>query len=283
MKILNISGVALLLIVSTAISGIAAYISVYGMVSIFAGHAFVVGLMIASIELGKLVATCWLKLNWNNKNVSLIHKSYLLCAVIVVMFLTALGAYSFLSSAHLAQNSPLIGVTTQSQVLQSRLNNLNAEKTRLTLRENQMDKADNTYLNGGTAKGTDRALAHTKIERNKIEKRITEIDTAAGQINEKLAPLNAVTMDVDGKLQAVRYIAQFFGSSDPETAVRIIITILVLVFDPLAVVLLISATISISEMVTGEPKTPAGARDVYLPLANTDVTKDALEAPLAAP
>lgn len=283
MKALNLTGIALLLIVSTAISAIAAYISVYGMIAIFAGHALVVGLMIASIELGKLVATCWLKFNWKNKNVSLIHKAYLLVAIITVMFLTALGAYSFLSSAHLAQNTPLIGVTTQTQVLQSRLDTFNREKIRLTTRESQMDKTGDAYLSGGTPRGAERAMSHSKAERAAIEKRLSEIDAASAAITEKLAPLKAATMTVDGKLQAVRYIAEFFGSHDPETAVRIIITILVLVFDPLAVVLLISATISISESMQEDKKIPTPAPLDETVAADHDISEPASEAILEAP
>jgi hypothetical protein len=217
------------------------------MITIFSGHALIVGIMIGSIEFAKLVAATWLKLNWGDTTISWVHKSYLLVCVALIMALTSVGIFGVLSSAYLEQKAPVAGIESQVAVVESRLTILNSEKTRLVAREDQIVKTGDAYLGNGTPRGTERVMSRMKGERAKIESRITEIDTQISVLNDKLAPLKTQGAGVEAKLGPVKYVAALFGWEDSDSAVRLIILTIVFAFDPLAVVLLLSATISLSQ------------------------------------
>jgi hypothetical protein len=217
------------------------------MMAIFAGHALVVGIMIGSIEFAKLVSATWLKLNWNNPSVSRLHKSYMLVCVSVIVTLTGIGLFGFLSAGYLEQNAPIAGIESQVAVVESRLATLNSEKTRLVTREEQIDKTGDMYLGDNAPRNAERAINRMKGERKNIESRISEIDSEIATLNEKLAPLKTQGAGVEAKLGPVKYVAALFGWQDSDSAIRLIILSIIFAFDPLAIVLLLSATISISE------------------------------------
>ena len=88
------------------ISIVAAYISVSGMMALFSGEAIIVCGMMLALEAGKLNAAHWLHSNWKNKTVGVLHKAYLLIAVLVLMLITSIGIYGFLSKGHLDEKAP---------------------------------------------------------------------------------------------------------------------------------------------------------------------------------
>ena len=88
-------------VTAIAIAGIAAWFSIVGLMAIFAASALPVALMAGSLEVGKLVAASWVYRNW--KRAPFLLKSYLTIAVVVLMFITSMGIFGFLSKAHLEQ------------------------------------------------------------------------------------------------------------------------------------------------------------------------------------
>ena len=88
-------------VTAIAIAGIAAWFSIVGLMAIFAASALPVALMAGSLEVGKLVAASWVYRNW--KRAPLLLKTYLTIAVVVLMFITSMGIFGFLSKAHLEQ------------------------------------------------------------------------------------------------------------------------------------------------------------------------------------
>ena len=87
--------------VAIAIAGIAAWFSIAGLMAIFAASAVPVAIMAGSLEVGKLISASWVYRNWQRAPFFL--KTYLTLAVIVLMFITSMGIFGFLSKAHLEQ------------------------------------------------------------------------------------------------------------------------------------------------------------------------------------
>src|SRR6056300_1260595 len=92
--------IALLTLLSAlSISGVAAYYSIIGLATIFPGAFWPVVIMGSVLEAGKLVCASWLYRNWKRTNILL--RSYLFFAVIVLIMVTSMGIFGFLSKAHL--------------------------------------------------------------------------------------------------------------------------------------------------------------------------------------
>lgn len=236
----------LTLILALIISGVAAYFSVVGLAAIFSATFWAVVVMGCSLEAGKLVAAGWLHSNWTNPRVSKLHRGYMVSAVVVLMMITALGIYGFLAKGHLEQQQPLAPVELQIEQKQARIDQINADLQRLTTRQNQVDGAVNAVLGQDAMKGL-RARRSLSTESADIRKRIDANTAELNKLTQELVPLKLQVNEVETKLGPIKYVADLFGVKDTEGAVRIVILMLMFAFDPLAVVLVLSAGISISD------------------------------------
>lgn len=244
MKLL--SGIITLLL-AIIISAVAAYFSIVGLAALFAAAFIPVVIMAGSLEAGKLAAAQWLKSNWDNERVSWWHKMYLLLAIIALMIITALGIYGFLSKGHLEQTAPVAGITLQIAQKEQQIAVLNGQNDRLQEKIGQIDSGFEALMEG---KNTTRAINERnkqKKYRESIEAQVDENYTKIQAIESEILPLRLQTTEVEAKLGPVKYVADLLGVSDPEAAVRAIILILMFAFDPLAIVLLLSSTITFTE------------------------------------
>lgn len=248
-----LSGVITLLM-AVIISGVAAYFSVVGLAALFAATMWPVIIMGASLEAGKLVAAQWLHENWANRNVTWFHKSYLVIAVGVLMGITAIGIYGFLSKGHLEQKAPIAGIELQIAQKEQSIKFLEADNQRLTDKLNQLDTSVNSFLKGDKATAGLAARNRQKAERKDIDTQMAENNTKIKAVYDELLPLKVSTSEVEAKLGPVKYVADLFGWQDPNSAVRLIILLIMVAFDPLAVALLISASISLGEWQASKKK-----------------------------
>lgn len=270
-------GAVLLLINGLAISLIAGGVSVYGMTILFSGHALIVALMIASMEFGKLSAATWLKFNWGNRKVSRLQKSYLLTAVIVISALTDIGLFGFLSAAHLEQNSPLAGLGIQAQQYQTQLDQKIATNKRIEGRLTQIDTNINAFLTNGAASKGLKASATLKAERDALQKQADENNQLINDLNTKLAPLKQKSTEVEAKLGPVKFLATTLGYKDAEVAVRMVIILIMIAFDPLAVILILSSMTTFREI--NDHKDPIVLGDVVeQPLPEMEVVEASVNA-----
>ena len=113
--ILNI----LALLSAISISGVAAYYSIVGLTAIFSGAVIPIIIMGSALEVGKIVTTVWLHQNWTRVN--FIVKWYLALAVVVLMLVTSMGIFGFLSRAHIEQGAPVGDVTAQIELLDEKI------------------------------------------------------------------------------------------------------------------------------------------------------------------
>ena len=118
----------LTLVVAISISVIAAYYSIVGLTAIFAAAFLPIILMGSVLEVGKLLATVWLHQNWHRA--PLIMKGYLTTAVVVLMFITSMGVFGFLSKSHIEQSSVGTEQLAQATVVDNKMARIDAKIAR---------------------------------------------------------------------------------------------------------------------------------------------------------
>ena len=241
----------LALISGLSISAVAVYYSVAGLVAIFAAAAIPIMIMGVVLELSKLVASVWLKQNWDRAPRGL--KWYLTTAVVVLMIITSMGIFGFLSKAHLDQN--LVGgdVVDRVAIIDEKIKTQrdNIEAARKALR--QMDEAvDQIMARSNDEKGADKAAALRRAqqrERTTLQNDIAKSQTEIAKLNEERAPIAKDLRAVEAEVGPIKYIAKLIygDNSDAnllEKAVTWVIMIIIFVFDPLAVLLLLASQYS---------------------------------------
>ena len=241
----------LALLSGLTISAVAIWYSVAGLVSIFAAAVVPIIVMGVALEISKLIATIWLKINWTRAPVFI--RYYLLGAIAILMVITSMGIFGFLSKAHSDQS--LVSGDVQSKIaiydekIKTAKENIEADRKQLK----QMDEAvDQVMGRSSDEKGADKANAIRKSQqrdRSALAKDIEANQKAIASLNDEAAPIRAEVRKVEAEVGPIKYIAAFIYGSNPdanilEKAVTWVIIIIVSVFDPLAVILLLASQYS---------------------------------------
>jgi Skp family chaperone for outer membrane proteins len=233
-----------------AISLVAEFYSIIGFTAIFAAAQIPVIIMGIVLGVGKIAATLWLKQNW--KIAHWLVRTYLLTAIAVLMGVTSMGIFGFLSKAHSDQS--LVSGDVQSKIavydekIKTARENIDANRKALK----QLDEAvDQVMGRSNDEKGAEKAVNIRRAqqkERTRLQTEISAEQKTISSINEERAPIAAEVRRVEAEVGPIKYIAQFvYGESDKdllEKAVTWVIIILIVVFDPLAVILLLASQIS---------------------------------------
>ena len=238
-------------ILATALllSLVAAYYSVAGLTAIFSAATIPVIIMGGSLELGKIVATVWLHNNW--KRAGWAFKAYLIPAVAFLMLLTSMGIFGYLSKAHsdqsLVSGDSMSKVAIYDEKIKIAKENINANRTALK----QMDEAVDQVMGRSTTEtGADKAVAIRRGQQKERGRLLAEISAEQKTIttlSEERAPLAAEFRKVEAEVGPIKYIAALIYGDNPdanvlERAVRFVIIMIVLVFDPLALTLILAAS-----------------------------------------
>ena len=239
----------LLLLTGLTISAVAIYYSVVGLTAIFSAAVIPIIIMGSALEVGKLVCASWLKANW--EKAPRFMKYYMITAVMVLMLITSMGIFGFLSKAHNDQN--LVSGDVQSKIaiydekIKTERENIDANRKALK----QMDEAvDQVMGRSADEKGADKAVAIRRAQQKERARLIADIAEAQKKItalNEERAPIAAEVRKVEAEVGPIKYIAKFIygehGADENmlEKAVTWIIVLIVVVFDPLAVIMLLAA------------------------------------------
>ena len=233
-----------------SISVIAAGYSIIGLATLFAGSAVAIIAMGSALEVGKLVAASWLYHNWRS-NIPRLLKAYLFTAIIVLIFITSMGIFGFLSKAHLDQVKPQSSNNIKIELLDKQINQQNLIIERAEKQITLLDKALEVYID---KEYVSRGLK----ERKKQEEERKELNTAINNASDEISKLTLqkseieLTQDkIEAEVGPIKYVAELiYGENAKDNfdkAVRIVILILIFVFDPLAVLLLIAANISLNQ------------------------------------
>ena len=231
-----------------SLSAIAAYYSVMGLVAIFAAAAVPIFIMGSLLEVSKLVVASWLYRSW--KKIPKLMMTYFTLALVVLMLLTSMGIFGYLSKAHLDQAVPTGDVAAKLSLIDEKIKqekeNLNANRAEL----NQLDQAVNQTMSRTTDEtGAAKAVAIRRGQQKDRARILNDIGATQAKIaklQEERAPIASEVRKVEAEVGPIKYIAALIyqenaGEDVLEKAVRFVIIMIVLVFDPLAVLLLIAA------------------------------------------
>jgi len=239
----------LALFTSISIAAVAAWFSIAGLVTIFSASTIAIAVMASVLEVGKLVTASWLYRNW--KETGILLRSYLTVSVLILMFITSMGIFGYLSKAYLDQTAP---VQNNAALVAKLDNRIAREQQKITSSERiiqQLDAALDTLIEYDKISGPTGMLAVRQSQSTQRDSLNANIDNAQDTIatyeTEKFnltSQIRAIELEVG----PVMYIAELFyddAEANIDQAVRLVILIIVLVFDPLAVLLLIAANQSL--------------------------------------
>ena len=241
----------LLFFTAFVLSGIAAYYSVIGLIAIFSAAVIPVAIMGGSLEVAKLVVASWLYRYW--KSIPFLMKAYFTSALVILMLITSMGIFGFLSKAHSDQSLVSGDVTAKIAVYDEKIKTAkeNIDANRKALK--QMDESVDQVMGRSTdEKGADKAVALRRAQQKERGRLIAEIETyqkTVSSLNEERAPIAAEVRKVEAEVGPIRYIAALIYGDNPdenmlERSVRWLIILLIIVFDPLAVLMLIAANLT---------------------------------------
>jgi hypothetical protein len=227
----------------------AAYYSILGLTAIFAAAFWPIVILGSSLEVGKIVSTLWLHKYWHRAELQ--YKVYLCSAVAILMLLTSMGVFGFLSKAHTDQGmisgDVMAKISIYDEKIKQSRDNIDMARRALT----QMDAAvDQTLGRSTTETGADKAAQLRRsqaAERNRLLKEIDAEQKKIQALNDQRAPIAAEVRKVEAEVGPIKYIAALIYGDNPEAnvlekAVRWVIILIVIVFDPLALTLLLAAT-----------------------------------------
>ena len=250
----------LALLSGLSLSAVAVYYSVVGLTAIFAAAVVPIIIMGTTLEISKLVATIWLKQNW--KTAPLLIRTYLFTAIVILMIITSMGIFGFLSKAHSDQNlvsgDVLAKIAVYDEKIKTSKENIDVNRKQLK----QMDEAvDQVMGRSADEKGADKAVALRRGQAKDRARLLQDIEAeqkTISSLNEQRAPIAAEVRKVEAEVGPIKYIAAFFyGSTDTsilEKSVTWVIITIIIVFDPLAIILLLASQISFQEFREREGK-----------------------------
>ena len=218
----------LTLLSALLLSGIAGYYSILGLAAIFTGAFWPIVFMGSVLELSKLVTTSWLYRNW--ETCPFLLKTYLTSAVVILMLITSMGIFGFLSKAHIDSTMDSGANTVEIKIL------------------TQQEKITKERLEYLLARAKDPSTAS-----NRLDKQIQDTQKELTEINKKRLPLLKESNKLVAEVGPIKYVGDMIYGTDDDNAidkaVRLVIMLIMVVFDPLAVLLLIAANISMQQRV----------------------------------
>ena len=233
-------------VTSLAIAAVAAWYSIIGLTTIFSAAVIPIIIMGIVLEIGKLVAAAWVYNHW--RETSILLRTYLVSAIVVLMLITSMGIYGFLSKSHIDA-----GINTgEISVKIERIDN------RIKSEQRQIDRAEKNILEMDTTLEKteygffdDSRLEERKrqtAEREQLNSIITKSENNIDDLLDKKSEYELEVKNFEVEVGPIKYIAALIYGDEAknylDNTVRYVILLLIFVFDPLAVLLLISANMS---------------------------------------
>lgn len=230
-----------------ALSGIAAYYSVIGLAQIFPGSYWPIVIMGTVLEIAKLVTVSWVHNNWKTTFSAL--KLYFLIAVVLLMGITSMGIFGYLSKAHIEHSSTIAPQAAKVEIYEEKIKVIQSQIERNNKNLSQYDEAvDQIMGRSKDEKGAERANQVRKAQQKDRERIIAEnkrLQKEIQTLTEEKLPLSLEVKKAESDLGPIKYVAEVvYGTHDKDLidkAVRLVIFIIIVVFDPLAVLLLIAS------------------------------------------
>jgi hypothetical protein len=226
------------------VAGCAAFFSVQGLATLYAGQFIAVCIMAGGLEFGKLVAASYLHRYWKETNFLL--KSYLIIAVISLMAITSLGIFGFLTSAYQESHVKIEMVDSKKQMLETKKTSITEQidvnKKRIDVlndirisQEQRVKEAGNYKLPREQAYA---AIEKANSELNELQEKNKNYFLEINNIETNLLELKAEESK-STDIGTLKFVSELFNL-DIQTIVKWFTIIIVLVFDPLAVSLVLA-------------------------------------------
>jgi hypothetical protein len=220
------------------IAGCAAYFSVTGLGVLFSGAAISVMVLAAALEFAKLVAATYLKQEWDT--IKGFNKWYLTSAVALLMLITSAGIFGYLSNAFQAQSLQLQQVDREVLVYTTKIDQNTAQINQLNTQLGQLSSTQSQILDKGKVNSRLlRSIDNKDKQTAQINKKIEILQTENAKNNEEINKIKVSNLDLEKEVGGFRFIAEAFGM-ELKNVVKFFIFLIVIVFDPLAVALIIA-------------------------------------------
>jgi hypothetical protein len=220
------------------IAGCAAYFSVTGLGVLFAGATTSVMIMAASLEFAKLVAATYLKQKWDE--IGGFNKWYLTISVAVLMLITSAGIFGYLSNAFQAQSLQLQQVDREVAVHQTKIDQNTTQITQLSTQITEFNTNQSKIIDGGKVNSRlIRSIDNRDKQIAKLNDKISQLQSENAQETEKINEIKISNLDLEKEVGGFRFVAEAFNI-ELKNVVKFFIFLIVIVFDPLAVALIIA-------------------------------------------
>jgi hypothetical protein len=256
-----------------ALSAVAEYYSIIGLIAIFAASPIAVGIMGAVLGIAKLVTVSWLFRNW--RNAPKLLKYYFIVAITILMFITSLGIFGFMSKAHGEQSLVTSSAIEKVSVYDEKIlaSKSNIDQSRKALK--QLDESVDQIMARSTSEaGASKAAGlrrSQQAERKRLLENIEAEQKRVLDLTEESAPSRTSLRQIEAEVGPLKYIAKFiYGEASTEIldkSVTWVIILLIFVFDPLAVLMMIAANYSLRAQRTQTYSKPDAA--VFEPVPMT--------------
>jgi hypothetical protein len=240
------------LLTALSLSVVAAWYSILGLTAIFASAVIPIIIMGSILEVAKVTVTVWLHEYWHRCR--FLMKCYLVPAVFMLMVITSMGIFGFLSKAHsdqsLVSGDVLAKIAIYDEKIKTAKDNIDANRKALK----QMDEAvDQVMGRSSDEKGADKAVSLRRAQQKERGRLLVDIEAQQkiiSALSEQRAPIAAEVRKVEAEVGPIKYIAALVYGDNPDTnllerAVRWVIIVLVVVFDPLAIMMVLATTESL--------------------------------------
>jgi len=220
------------------IAGCAAFFSVTGLGVLFSGASTAVMVMAGTLEFAKLVAATYLKQMWDE--IRGFNKWYLVSAIALLMIITSAGIFGYLSNAFQAQSLKLQQVDREIMVHSTKIDQNTIQITQLSTQISEFNKNQGKIIDGGKVNSRLlRSIDNRDKEIAKINKKISDLQEQNAKENEKINEIKTSNIDLEKEVGGFRFVAEAFGV-ELKNVVKFFIFLIVIVFDPLAVALIIA-------------------------------------------
>jgi cell division protein FtsL len=220
------------------IAGCAAYFSVTGLGVLFSGASTAVMIMAGSLEFAKLVSASYLKQRWSE--IGGFNKIYLTLSVGVLMFITSLGIFGYLSNAFQQQNLKLQQINREISVWESKITQDTVQIGQLTKQITELNQNQGKIIGDGKVNNRIlKSVDNRDAQIGKLQDKIGILQDSVVVFNEKINEIKNNNIDTEREVGGFRFVAEAFGI-ELNTVVKFFIILIVLVFDPLAIALIIA-------------------------------------------
>ena len=243
------------------IAGCAAYFSVTGLGVLFSGASMAVMIMAGSLEFAKLVTASYLKQRWTE--IGGFNKVYLTIAVGVLMFITSLGIFGYLSNAFQQQNLKLQQIQREIAVWDSKIGQDTVQIGQLSRQITELNQNQGKIIDGGAVNNRVLRSVDKRDEQiGKLQDKIGVLQDSVVKFNEKINEIKNNNISAEREVGGFRFVAEAFGW-ELNTVVKFFIILIVLVFDPLAIALVIAFNGFVSKNKVDNPPTTKEVDKIY--------------------